>query len=465
MLRDPIVNLLVLYNIILAVNAAISLALWLQQRTDLHRALLFVWVATILSFFAQAAFSEGTLPIVLGFASVFAPNIALAHLIAISFGVTLDPRPYLVMLALGCGAAILLAQLEASFTVTALPVAVAVSLPLAVTAWRVIRDRWGALGIVGKALLLSCLAFCAHNLDFAFLRNLPEAALFGFTVAIFIITALSITSLAVVLELQAGKHARADAELAIARRIQSNIVPRQTRLGDLDIASYMRPTESVGGDYLDTFEHDGVQWLMLGDVTGHGLGAGLVMLMAQSTISALFHARPQMDPAELNFIANKVLFRNLSRLKEKRHMTAVAIRRTQHDGSITISGCHDKLMIFRAGDQSVEIHEANHFPLGLGFIGDLDAASFGQQTLMLQDGDLLLVCTDGVTEAARGGSIERGLFGEDGVMSILKANAGRPVEELKQALIGGLDAFTGGVYHDDVAFIVARARKGLGEPA
>ena len=240
--------------------------------------------------------------------------------------------------------------------------------------------------------------------------------------------------------------------LDAARRIQRKLVPRDVSLPGLEVIAHVRPAETVGGDYVDAYHVEPWSWLLLGDVTGHGLGAGLVMLMVQSTISSILEARPDISPRELNALANKVLHANLTRLDEQRHMTIVSIRGRDH--RFEVSGSHDNIYIYRAATRTVETLAMTHFPWGIGFHEHI--GHIAQDSFELAPGDVLFLGTDGITEAARDGDHLRGFFGEARVTDILAQHAGGPLAMLSSMLADQLEAFTRGVYHDDVAFLVAR---------
>ena len=221
MSNDPvIIMLLKLYAAGLTLNAALSAILWLSKRTKLHSALARAWGANAAVFMLQAFVGEDDLCIVFGFAAVFFSNLALAHLASMTLDVPLRFGQYFAVLVGGCVMAVASSNLGASFTWIALPVAIAVALPLTVTSVNAIRYHWSVMGIMRRAMVLSCLCFSAHNLDFAFLRPVPEATAIGFTIAIIIVFALSITVLAVVVELATERSARAESELVTAQRLK-----------------------------------------------------------------------------------------------------------------------------------------------------------------------------------------------------------------------------------------------------
>jgi serine phosphatase RsbU (regulator of sigma subunit) len=454
-MMDPVLrNVLLLYAGLLLINAVLTATLWVQNRDSLFRSLFFVWASTCVSFGIQGALQQTALLRVLGFSSVFPVNLALAYLLGQAVDVKVAWRTFAAIVCGAVAIAVIMAARDAAFWLIALPVAIGVCLPTTVTALRVIATHWKRLTVAGKTLALSSLVFAAHNLDYAFLRDKPEFATLGFTIATLIIFLLSISGPAVALEIVTQRQARVAAELEAARRIQSMILPRELRIPGLDVVGHMRPADSVGGDYYDVCRSGDDCWILLGDVTGHGLGAGLVMLMAQSTMSAIVQARPEISPRELNHLANRVLFNNLARLDEHRHMTIVAMR--CHRGNFVISGSHDDVLLWRAATQTVEVIPLAHFPWGLGFI-DFEPSEVREHALSMSAGDLLFVGTDGVVEAARGGDPRRGVFGEKAIVEVLTSYATAPLEELKRRLLSSLEEFTRGVYHDDVAFLLVRA--------
>jgi serine phosphatase RsbU (regulator of sigma subunit) len=141
-------------------------------------------------------------------------------------------------------------------------------------------------------------------------------------------------------------------------------------------------------------------------------------------------------------------------------MTIVSVRRDGRKGRLSVSGSHEDLLVFRAASGLVESIPMSHFPFGLGFAPDLERESIGDTTLELLPGDLLFVGTDGVFEAARGGDHRVGLFGVEPVQQALANSRGLPLSEVRQRLVDRLEAFTGGRYGDDVAFLMLRARNG-----
>lgn len=449
-------NLLFLYSGVVVINVLLSAVLWIRDRNPLFRALLVVWVWTVVSLAFLGALTGGTLATITGLLPTFAVNLMFARILGSTTGVAVPIRPYFSLLVAGYATTIVFTLVHRGFTIAALPTALAIAAPALVTAVRALRSG-RRLTTSALVLLTGCVLFSLHNIDFAFLRDRPSMAPVGFTIATLIVFALSVAAPAVALEQATEQRARLSTELDVARRIQSRIIPGDIALPGLEMASHVHPVESVGGDYLDVYRDGDRCWFLLGDVTGHGLGAGLVMLMAQSTMSALLRVRPDISPRELNFVANRVLAANLARLQERRHLTAVSLLRTRGNRFV-VSGTHDSLLVYRARSGTVETCEMNHFPVGLGFAPDLAEGEFGEDALELGPGDTLLMFTDGVTEAARAGDPRAGLFGTDPLVRLLERHAHNPLSQFKQELLDELDRFTGRAYDDDVTFVALRAR-------
>jgi serine phosphatase RsbU (regulator of sigma subunit) len=452
---DAVRNLLVLYLGILLLPTALSAAMWARRRTPLHRALFVLFASNLVPAATQVALHEGALFITIGFAFVFVVNLALANLIAAVTGVPLRWRPMIGVLAVGIVATFALHAAGAGFTAIALPVSVAVALPCLAIAGAIVR-RPAPLTLVGRALVLSSVLFSLHNLDFAFLRDRPDMAPVGFIVAILITASIAITAPAVVLEIVTVEQGRIAAEMDAARMIQVRLLPKEAGFGQ-DVALHMRPAESVGGDYLDICQVDGATWFVVGDVTGHGLGAGLVMLMVQSTLRSILRALPHVSPRELGYLANEVLTDNLRRLGEPRHVSVVLIRRAAGTDRYEVCGSYENLYIGRVRTGRVETMELKHFPLGLGMIEDLGPNDFGEESVRLDPGDVIFLATDGVVEAAREGDFRRGVFGERALVDLLARHLHAPLADLKAEFVRALDEFTGGAYTDDIAFLLLRA--------
>ena len=235
---------------------------------------------------------------------------------------------------------------------------------------------------------------------------------------------------------------RRDSEMVIARTIQTSVIPRDFTLPGFDIAAVMMPAAEVGGDFYEFRRTaDGGAWLGIGDVTGHGITAGLIMMMAQSMFTMLSdNAAEEPTPAAFLAKLNRSLYFNLrSRLREDKFMTMV-VARLLPDGRMIYAGAHTDLLVYRKKTASVERLPTDG--LWLGLVEDLSPATRDHE-VTLDPGDVALFHTDGVTEAAN----EKGEF----------FDIGRLIEKL-----GGA---SGGSAGDAVMDILSATRAWCPSPA
>lgn len=449
--------LLFIYAGAVLLNAVASLALWWKLRDSLTRGQLLIWAAVFVALVAQSLFIDG-LQKAIGLVIVFVTTMAIASLIAQVGKTQLRWRLAMGIMALGTaiGALVYLLYPDPPFALVTAPIAIAVAFPVLATAIEVIFARWSKSTVSRKGLGLAAIFFGMHMLDFPYLANQGGAAVpLGFTLGVLSIFGLSIFVPAVVLETVTAEHARTAAEMEAARRIQLELLPKEPSIPGIELSCYMQPAEEVGGDYYDIYAFGDRAWIILGDVTDHGLSSGLVMLMAQSIISAILHTQNDIGPAELHRMANEILFNNLNRMNEDRTMTIVAIC-IEDTQRLVVSGHHDDVYIHRKATGEVDIIPVDHIPFSLGLIDIIDPTLTTETNHTLGPGDTMFVITDGVTEATRGGNFDDGMFDADGLVEYIKSSVELPLEDIKQGLVALLDEFTGGVFHDDVTFVIAR---------
>ncbi len=210
---------------------------------------------------------------------------------------------------------------------------------------------------------------------------------------------------------------RLDQEMAIARTIQTALAPKDLRATAFDIAAGIHTADVVGGDYFDVLPVKGGCWIAIGDVAGHGLMSGLVMLMIQSIVSALVTSRPDANPAELCVEVNRVLFPNLrGRLQRQEHATFLLLR-VSEDGRVRFAGAHEDVVVWRSRERRCEFVPTEGTWLGL--VEDIAHATTNQE-LRLEPGDLLVLLTDGVLEARNARNEHLGI---DPVCRIIEGHA------------------------------------------
>ena len=249
---------------------------------------------------------------------------------------------------------------------------------------------------------------------------------------------------------------RVAAEMDVAQRIQTDILPKNPTLPKLELACFMAPADEVGGDYYDVYHINDTSWIILGDVAGHGVASGLVMFMVQSIVTTLLQSHNTMTPGELNYLANIILCKNFERTAEARPMTLVTLSST--DGrTFQMDGSHDGIYIYRAATKEVETHRVDHFPFGIGFVSDLEKELFINEIFTLETDDVLFLCTDGISEAYKNGNPKEEQFGDDRLLSFISENAHLNPTIVQEKLLADINAFTNHIYVDDITFLVIKA--------
>lgn len=195
---------------------------------------------------------------------------------------------------------------------------------------------------------------------------------------------------------EAVRTAKVEEELAIARRVQTSILPRSSPIPGLEIAATMVPADEVGGDYYDVIPSPGGCWIAIGDVSGHGLNAGLVMLMVQSALAAICRAAPGGTPRDVLSTLNEVIFDNVRRRLEQDDFVTLSLLWIAGDGRVVFAGAHEDILIARRDTGQVE--RVASTGTWIGGMRDIRSVT-RDQTIALRDGDVVLLYTDGVTEA------------------------------------------------------------------
>lgn len=251
--------------------------------------------------------------------------------------------------------------------------------------------------------------------------------------------------------LDMAKKQRLEKELEIGAKIQTCLLPSQIQIPGLEVAARMTPASEVGGDYYDAFPVPGDGgFIGIGDVAGHGLTSGLVMLMVQSVVGALGRRYPDASPRDMVSALNTVLHDNIRhRLHNREHVTFTLFRYFR-SGRLVFAGAHEEIVVFRKRSAQIEF-----VPTPGTWLGAVkDIAKFTTDSeLRLEDGDLLVLYTDGVTEAM---NMKREQFGLERLAALIKDNARLPADGLCNLIHDQVLAWCNHVADDDVTLFVAR---------
>ncbi|WP_445300003.1 MULTISPECIES: PP2C family protein-serine/threonine phosphatase [unclassified Microcoleus] len=250
---------------------------------------------------------------------------------------------------------------------------------------------------------------------------------------------------------------RMGAELDIVRQMQQMILPNadELEIEGLDIAGYMEAADEVGGDYYEVLNSDGVVTLGIGDVTGHGLESGILMLMAQTAVRTLNEIR-ETDPVRFLDALNRTLYKNVQRMKSEKSLTLAILNYSE--GRVSISGQHEETIIVRLGGQ---VERIDTMDLGFPIALDDDIAEFiSQISIELQLGDGIVLYTDGIPEAK---DINKKQYGIEAMCEVISKNWDLSAEEIKQAVIDDVRRHIGHqkVFDDITLLVVKRSQLGV----
>lgn len=254
-------------------------------------------------------------------------------------------------------------------------------------------------------------------------------------------------------QLQA-ENVRMAAELAVARKLQQMILPKDEELKqipELDIAGFMKPADEVGGDYYDVLRHNDRIKIGIGDVTGHGLESGLMMLMTQTVIRTLLQHQ-ETDSTKFLSTLNRVIYDNAQRMNSRKTLSLAML--DYHAGCISLSGQHEEMIVVRSNGQIERINTDNlGFPLGL--LTNIDEF-IGQTQVQLQSGDGVVLYTDGIIEAKND---KRQEYGLERLCDVLSQHWQQTVDEIRQAVVADVQQHIGNSkIRDDITLLILKQK-------
>ncbi len=248
------------------------------------------------------------------------------------------------------------------------------------------------------------------------------------------------------------ENLRMSAELDILKQMQQLILPKPAELAaitELDIAGFMEPADEVGGDYYDVLCTDGVVTLCIGDVTGHGLESGILMVMTQAAVRALKEVQ-EIDPVRFLDTLNRTIYKNIQRMNSDKNLSLALLNYA--DSKVSISGQHEETLVVRRGGKIERINMMDlGFPIGL----DEDISDWISHVLVdLEPGDGVVLYTDGIPEAR---NIHKKFYGIERLCEVVSQNWHLSAEQIKEATIADLRKFIGEQkVFDDITLLVLK---------
>jgi sigma-B regulation protein RsbU (phosphoserine phosphatase) len=246
------------------------------------------------------------------------------------------------------------------------------------------------------------------------------------------------------------RHLESDLELA--QSVQKMLLPQEVpNIPGLEIAAFSRPAQIVGGDYFDFIDFsNGFHGLAIADVAGHGVSASLHMASIQALLRTLVPVNK--SPAEVMSQLHKLFIHNI------RFETFVTFFIGAFDSSTkTLTFCnagHQPPLVLhqtKSKKESVEMLRPTGAAIGL-----IEEAEFGENTIELQKEDLLVLYTDGVTEAV---NLQNQEFGRERLATLSRQVNILPVKEVVQEIRQALEEFSEGKpLDDDTTLVVCKIK-------
>jgi phosphoserine phosphatase RsbU/P len=245
---------------------------------------------------------------------------------------------------------------------------------------------------------------------------------------------------------EVAQRERLNRELEIAREVQQRLFPQSgPEVAGLDYAGKCRPASSVGGDYYDFVSMcDGRLGIAIGDISGKGVPAALLMASLQASLRGLAISNPpELSPLMVNL--NRLIY---DASPSNRYATFFyGVYDPKSREFMYVNGGHNPPMIFRGG-------EVLRLEEGGPVVGLFGPAQYSQGIVTLQVGDTLVLFTDGVSEAMNAADDE---FDEPRLIEAVRSGAGLKAVDLIDHIMRECDAFVAGApQHDDMTLVVVK---------
>jgi sigma-B regulation protein RsbU (phosphoserine phosphatase) len=283
-----------------------------------------------------------------------------------------------------------------------------------------------------------------------FARRAISAALDGVKTESAAQTALAreVARLTTAIGRETAQRERLNREMEIAREVQEHLFPqRLPSVAGLDYCGQCRPAREVGGDYYDFLElSEGRLGFAIGDVSGKGMGAALMMASLEASLRAL--ASVVDDPAELMGRVNSLV------CQASAANCYVTLFYAQYDPANRrlsyVNAGHNPPIVLRNCAGSYQVLRLETGGPVLGFL----PVRYQRGIFSHEVGDVVVLFTDGVSESMNARSEE---WGEDRLIEFAKMSSGSPASEAVRRILAAAEAFAAGVpQHDDMTLVMFR---------
>jgi sigma-B regulation protein RsbU (phosphoserine phosphatase) len=243
-------------------------------------------------------------------------------------------------------------------------------------------------------------------------------------------------------------------QLELARSVQTDLLPTADNKGsskDFDFAAIFLPAATVGGDFYDIFTaEDGPVSMVLGDVAGKGISAALLMGVLHGAIRCMSWTKSAGDQEEASQWLNRFLCEKTARERFVSLFWAYFMPQT---GLLRyVNAGHLPPLLLRANTKLVP--QVEKLEAGGPVLGLLPLAEYVSSITHVEEGDVLVIFSDGVAEAANANDEE---FGASRIAEIVRQHIALPPQLICDAVLNEVNEFLGELKpHDDLTLLVIR---------
>jgi len=238
---------------------------------------------------------------------------------------------------------------------------------------------------------------------------------------------------------------RKNGELKAARDLQLSMLPKELpKRADLDIATFIRSSTEVGGDYYDFFpQPEGNLYSICGDATGHGVTSGMMVSVAKAGLNGIGPIKPNKILQKLNGVVKRI---DLGTLRMSMNIAEIT-----NDEVFLSSAAMPPIYLYKAATKQVEEFMNNGLPLG-----GLRDEEFILETRAFEPGDVLVQLSDGLPEAPNS---KGEMYDYDQLKNLIQASCHLSSQEIIDTLIKSVDQWMEGQNNpDDITLVVTKKK-------
>ena len=238
---------------------------------------------------------------------------------------------------------------------------------------------------------------------------------------------------------------RKNNELKAARDLQQSMLPKENpKRADLDIATFIRSSTEVGGDYYDFFpQPDGSIYSVCGDATGHGVTSGMMVSVTKAGLNGISPVKPNKILQRLNGVVKRI---DLGTLRMSLNIAEI----TQEEVYLS-SAAMPPIYLYKAATNTLEEFMNNGLPLG-----GLRDEEFALEVRNFESGDVLIQLSDGLPEAPNS---KQEMYDYERLRSLIQTSCHLSAQEIINVLIQSVDQWMEGRHNpDDITIVIIKKK-------